>query len=729
MIRLNSTRKSHRKAGKAFVLMFNRVSMYGATHPYSVEAVDEFHRTVSDLLKTASPVVLLCNRGQFYFEDDLLDSNLNCSKMLSHFKKAQVMSIAWTRDVEKREVEEFLRIFLDTRSYPNAERMRTAAGSRQITHIRINHVTYQKVTEDDQIVPKSTVSKTETLGEELAASRQYQEALGMIAGKLLVEEVDQGLSLKQLMSDPAAFSKTLVLGSGADHGRAAGPGSKPSASVTEHFAALGREIRDGLSGRSTVSLSELAAALLKMKRELREMTDAQRSLGEMPGAVDEIRRQAEELSDTVVLELLKKEYARGKTPVDRLAFVLRRIVTSDDELRRLLPKIRDGLAEEGMPLTDFWELVKRLGQDRRNLQLADCLKQGAEAIGVDGVDLANRWKADPQGLARILYLTTEIERQAGSTQPLCDVLVDAVERLKPKMLDAGSGLGDAGDDQLRTLTGFFNTRIVEGLSGEGIDPQLARQVEVRLRERLDASVQAIRAELAAYGASLDTRDPRQMTLLQRLEEGLSEDQELKKTLQAVRAVDAGGQPLDENDFQQIFERIQHIKRSGKPNGGGASPGTVFNQETTFLMLEKEISRSARYGTDLSAIAFSVLPADATGAGLHSATVSPEATVELLSRIQKLLRDADWVGTLNDRLFIALLPMTNAKEAHLTSRRLLKRINSKPVGGSDGGAPARMAGSVIHYDPKTIANADAFIRSAAREHAEMTHRLRNLQEFM
>jgi len=37
--------------------------------------------------------------------------------------------------------------------------------------------------------------------------------------------------------------------------------------------------------------------------------------------------------------------------------------------------------------------------------------------------------------------------------------------------------------------------------------------------------------------------------------------------------------------------------------------------------------------------------------------------------------------------------------------------------------------VIHYDPKTIANADMFIRCASSEHAEMIQRLRNLQEFM
>ncbi len=727
MIKLHSIRKSHHKAGKTFVLMFNRVSMYGSAHPYSVQAVDEFYRSICDFLKAASPVVLLYSRGQFFLEDEPLDPSLNYFKLSSHFKNAKVTSIAWLQDVPKWEVEDFIRIFLDTRNYPTADQMKSAIGSLQITHIRVNHVSYQKVTEDDQIVSKAAAANTETLSDELNTSRQYQEALGLIAGKLLMEEVDQGLSLQQLLIDPAAFSRQLVARAEADQALEAGTERMPSGSITEHLAALGREIRNGLSDRSTLSLSELAAALVKMKCELQQAIHTQRSLAILPDSTDEIRQQADELSDTVILELVKKEYDQGKTPIDRLAFVLRRVVTSDQELQRLLPKMRDSLAAEGMPLSDFWELIKRLGQDSQNVQLAEWLNQGAEAIGLDGADLANRWKADPYGLARLLYLATEIERQAGSAQPLCDILVDTIERLGPKMLDAGSGLVGGSDERLRALALFFNTRMVDGLRGEGIDPQLAHQVEARLNDRLDASVQAIREELAGYRASLDTRDPRQPTLLQRLEEGLAEDRELKKILKAVRA-ETGEQRLDENDFQQIFERIQHVQQNAK-SSGCAIHKIAFNSEITFALLQKEISRSARYGTDLSGITFSILPVGASRAVSDRTAMPPEVTTAFLSEIQQRLRNADWIGTLNNHLFIAILPMTTVKEAHLTARRLLRDINSKPIGGSGRAFPAKIAGSVIHYDPKTIANADMFIRCASSEHAEMIQRLRNLQEFM
>jgi hypothetical protein len=216
-------------------------------------------------------------------------------------------------------------------------------------------------------------------------------------------------------------------------------------------------------------------------------------------------------------------------------------------------------------------------------------------------------------------------------------------------------------------------------------------------------------------------------LLQRLEQGLSDDHELKRILKEVRS-DNGNPKLNEDDFQQIFERIQLIQQnSGKKNA--AIHDIAFNRKTTFALLEKEISRSARYGTDLSGIAISILRRVSQNAASENSSVPLEVTLAVLLEIQRHLRSADWMGTLQKDLFIAVLPMTSAKEAHLTARRLLKRINSKPMGGSVPEPSAKIAGAVIHYDKQHIPNADAFVRRACSEHAEMIQRLSNLQEFM
>ena len=183
MLNTPSIKKGYHKAGKSFVLMFNRVSMYGPAHPFSAQVVEEFYQSILELLKTTSPVVLIHARDQFFLEDEPLDRNLNYAKMSLHFKKAKVTSISIEKDLQKREVEDFVKVFLDTRRYPSAEHMRSASAALRVNHIKINHIFYQKVTEDDQVVAKSVAENSERLSSELDSSRHYQEALGMIAGK------------------------------------------------------------------------------------------------------------------------------------------------------------------------------------------------------------------------------------------------------------------------------------------------------------------------------------------------------------------------------------------------------------------------------------------------------------------------------------------------------------------------------------------------------------------
>ncbi|MDO8943824.1 MAG: hypothetical protein Q7U75_11620 [Desulfobacterales bacterium] len=46
MLNTASIKKGYHKAGKSFVLLFNRVSMYGPGHPFSVQAVEEFYQSM-----------------------------------------------------------------------------------------------------------------------------------------------------------------------------------------------------------------------------------------------------------------------------------------------------------------------------------------------------------------------------------------------------------------------------------------------------------------------------------------------------------------------------------------------------------------------------------------------------------------------------------------------------------------------------------------------------------
>ncbi|MCU0562514.1 MAG: hypothetical protein MUE48_01040 [Desulfobacterales bacterium] len=761
-----AARKITYKTGKSFVLLFNRVSMYGVGHPYSVHAVDEFHRAVLEMLQITSPVVLIHARDQFFLEDEALDRSLNVAKMSGHFKKAGVSSVSIDSDVTKSELEEFVRVFLDLRAYPTADLMRQAAAGRGVTRIRINHVFYQKVTEDDQVVAREMVERSGQLDRELDSSREARDALGLIAGKLLAEEIDHGAGLQRLLADPAGFAQGVLqpegpgatdLGgqgaSGPGEGGAApggpgGGGSGPGGDGTGaggapggggvaaggpgpgegsgRLAALRGEVLHALQagGGAGAGLAELAEALVKMRSELLAQIDARKALGLAVEGEQEIRETAASLSDAVVIQLVRQEYDCGRTPVDRLAFILHRLVPGPEDLGRMLPALREALMADGMSGPDFMALLGRLGLERQEESVVQALREGADSIGLSPGDLLSRLTADPSGFARFLYLASEIERESGSRKPLCDILVEHLERVGSKLASGGDPGGEEG--WFRDILRRFNMRAVEGLRGGPVDPELVDQVERRLTERLEASVQSVRAELTARGRAPAAEPAAARTLLQRLEDGLPPDHELKQVLSQVRA-GLGERRENENDFARILEAVEKAREAmRKPEK--AIDEIVFGRKHTVSLLDIEIARATRYGTDLSGIVFSIY----RGAGASSAEEAAptvDMTVAILQKLRDKLRNTDWIGIVNSKLFLAVMPMTTPREAHLATRRLLRALNADPVTVGGRPVPFKLAGSVAHFDRGRMRDSAAFLQHAQAGHAEVAHRLRNLQDFM
>lgn len=712
-----AVKKGHHKAGKSFVMLFNRVSMYGPAHPYSVHAIDEFHRAITGLLEIASPVVLIHTRGQFFLEDEPLDRSLNTSKMSAHFKKAGVTSISIETGVAREELEEFIRLLLDTRNYPTAEHMRGAAAARGIGRVRINHIFYQKVTENDEVVSREVAAMGDRLGQEADAARETRDALGLIAGKLLAEGFERDSDLKRLLADPTAFARGLVSAPGPGDG---GAGGSPQAAPAR-LATLRAEITGALAPDAGVDLAQLAGSLVRMRSELMAQIDARKALGLAVDDPNELAEAAAALADPVVIELVRKEYDHGRTSIERLAFVIRRLVAPDD-LARLLPVLRTALMQDGMSGEDVLALVERLGVDRREEQVAEALREGADSIGVDPGDLLARLASDPAGFARFLYLASEIERESGSRRPLCDILVDHLERVGVRVAAQGGSDGDTDAGWFRDLLQRLHGRTVEGLRGGSIDPELAAQVERRLSERLEASIQAVRAELAARRPA-PAAAPR--TLLQNLEDGLPADHELRHVLAQVRT-GLAGQGADENDFARILQALEQAREAAR-KPARAIDEIVFSRKHTLSLMDIEIARALRYGTDLSGIVFSIY----RGASAPGEANPPhlDATIAIVQKLRDKLRNTDWLGILDSKLFIGVMPMTTLREAHLASRRLLKSLNAEPVMLAGRAVPFKLAGSVSHFDRSRMNTAGAFLRHAQAEHAEVVHRLRNLQDFM
>ena len=304
------------------------------------------------------------------------------------------------------------------------------------------------------------------------------------------------------------------------------------------------EVDKHLEGKGDVAIADLAGAVFDMKKQLLEGIEAQKAMGVAYENEAAILENANELTDRVLLQLVKDEYQQGKITPARMAHILRRLVPEAAELKRLLPKIKAALLEEGMSHTQYLELIQALGKELQSEGLANILQESGEEIGVDGDQLIEEFKNNPEQAAQLIYLAAEIRKGSGDEDALADILAGYVEQMGGQMaMDQTQEKDDP--EHLKKVVGSIESTIVSQLGKMDVGGDVITKLEDRLNARMEMVLDQMRAEwLKAKGQPGEgggtTKPHKVLSVLQTLEQSVSEHDELGEILKIVRTkVEAG----------------------------------------------------------------------------------------------------------------------------------------------------------------------------------------------
>jgi len=727
-------KKKLEKISRSFSLMFNRAYMYKMDHPFTIQSIEEVHKTIVDGLNDISPIILMYNRGQFFIEEEPFELRLNNDRMISHFKKAGIQSISFEKGIKKSELDNFVTIFIDLKNYPNAKFMESALLKKKVSSLRINHVVYKKVTADDEIVSKDKLKQTSTNSQGVVSGQMYSEVVNMMAESILMEEVEKSISLEALFSNPESVSKDIINAdlSMARSGQA--ESSKPGYHISQQLVQFRNEIQKVSENKINLNLSDLAEAVFDLKNQLIEGIQSKKELGIYYENESQIIEEVNALTDEVLIQIVKDEYKNGEISVKRLAQILQRLIPEPNELKRLLPQLNKAMLEEGMSKDDFFQLIEELAEELQNENLVSFLEEGANRIGVTSQELISEFKNNPSSAAELIYLATEIRKGTGDESVLTDLLVEYIERLGSKIV-----LDDAKTDQqqegnhLKKVIAKVESEIVSKLHKKGIASDVIRSVEQRLAERMESCFNSLKADWEKkLQMNPSKEDMVETTIFKILEESVEEGDELYDILRQLRS-SVREQEIDENNLQQLHNEIQRRIKLPKIDSAPSNnkknknfPSGILNTKSTHLFLEKEIARSLRYETPFSIITFSVekiipnqpIPSGAIGG--HQIKKS------LLSELISILRGADLVGILSKKIIAVLLPMTDKRKARIAMSRLLKCLHSKSFSVNGISLSLRFVGAVTSFDIDDTPNLRSFIRAAENEHNDYLIRLRNIQ---
>jgi hypothetical protein len=170
--------------------------------------------------------VFILNRGQFYVDEEPLDPRINVKRIATIFKNHGIQSVSFENGLTTSELDIFIDIYSSMDMSADAEEIKKSLFSRGVYNIKVNHVLYKKVTEDDQVVSRDALKNvTPTMESEDSQSRK--KFMDTLLESILTEEFANTLNIKSLLANPSMVSKNMVqadMASAQKMGASPGPG-------------------------------------------------------------------------------------------------------------------------------------------------------------------------------------------------------------------------------------------------------------------------------------------------------------------------------------------------------------------------------------------------------------------------------------------------------------------------------------------------------------------------
>ncbi len=505
-------------------------------------------------------------------------------------------------------------------------------------------------------------------------------------------------------------------------GAAAATGHGPM--LIHQLDVMHQEVEKHIKGEGEVSLEDLANAIFEMKKELFEGLETQKALGVAYDNESQIIQSANQLTDKVILQLIKDEYAADpEMPIKRLALIITRLVPEANDLKRLLPKIKQVLINQGMPLAHYLDLIQELKNELKSDELARVLQESSDTIGVDSQGLLNEIKQNPDQAAKLIYLASEIRKGTGDESALSDILVDYVEQMA---MDAAQDSPDNGDIHIKKVVTDVESTILNQLGKMNVDSNVLLKMEDRINERMESVLDKMRVEWLKNQSTLKKTDHKSLSVLQTLEHNTGDDEDLGEILKSVRAkVEAG--EIEENNFSQIQAEINRQTTRLKAESESIElPDGVLNPDELIFVLDKEIARANRYNAPFSALAFSLIKAKPKMKSLAKVITTEAVMVATLEKLSFAIREVDYIAQIGNNKMVALLPMLDDAEAKKALSRVMNLLHAEPLKVHGVPVLLRLAGVAAAYNSEQKLDAHGFAKQITNQLMDMVARVKNIQ---
>ncbi len=658
---------------RAFNLAFNNAFMYGGMHQTTKDSAATFYGVLQPLLNETSLISISVEKDSIFLENHCVDKLVSVQRINNRFKKAGVQSVSFSREASLENVQALFYLIGSLSEFKTIESMQAYLNSEGISGIKINYVTYRRVTLDDTIVSKELLSESQQLmnnQQDHVTESTFQTNPGAV-----LKEFSELLSLRNSTEQNPAAETAVTSSSRLSASDSDRLISSQIRSISKQFT-LSEESDDG----TTLTTAEMLETVYKIKENLLENIRLQKETGKLNSTDELAISEINQLSYQVIVRLIKDEYrVDQKISVKRLAQIIRRMLPDIKELKYLLPQLKDGLFAEGMSPSDYLSLVKELNKELDSDGLIQILAEASDQIGLTLNELIEGIKAAPEESARLIVLAAELNKGGvkSDDQQMSAVLSDYIEKVSRALaLQSPEAAVPGGGVLLKSAVTRIEREILERLKSQDISADTVSDIAQKLAAQFSETLSILKVDWLKKSIN-SSKDLGEETLLSIIEQISEQGQYDEGVTEEVRSVliskGFSGDKIDN------MVKKAHLLADAAVTHKIEIPEGAYNATTMAFFMNLEIKRNCRYNSPFSTILISYDKI----VDLRTFTIidlTPDVNIQLtnqsLNILKELKRDLDVVGLFaKGSIFIPfmILPMTDISGVLFVKKRIEKEL--------------------------------------------------------
>lgn len=624
---------------RLFNVTMNSAILYGSTHPTTLKNIISLYDGISVVLNQYESVSLIINREELYIEEWPVNGTINPRRLIQQFSRIGIISVTFFHGLQSENLVTFISMAGDIRNKISDQVIENMLQKKQITAIKINYVRYGKIISDQQ--PDNTGKFDALIKSDVNQEKNFYVAQTLPPEKQLVYK---NAITSAIIDDESSDGAIRII----------------------------EDLKGDITFNQPQKLTALLDTLYEIKISLEEAVEAQKITGKVISAAVPVSSKINELTCETILKLVKEEYSNGAISIKRLAQIIRRMLPDLNELKQILPKLKELFISEGMPLADYLSLVRMLDIEIDSEAVADSLCSAADKIGVTMAELMNAIKTEPDDAARLILLASEIRQGNRSDElQLSRFLTEYIEKISSELALQSAGLDEEhGGNALRKIISQIEVRLYNQLNESGIRTNVLQSVKKGLSENLETVFDSATKDwLVSLCTSNVNRDPAELAL--------KISAFIDQQAQLPRIQDSLAKSLLSKGYNP--ENVKRILSNLSTNGISASniktvlPNSALSANNMLFLLNREINQHKRYGTPFTTMIYTIENVKRDSRARNASESEKKYLLpQLFGIVKKHLREIDLLGTAgipDECSLLSIMTMTKPDGAQIVKQRI------------------------------------------------------------